>query len=355
MFYLCVICIIGFCVFLSWNDKNRRLNNLLLILLFLILVLQDGLRFEIGTDWKPYYSYFNDCLVKDEEGFEIGYKLSNVLIRSITKEYNIYLIIYAIIFYSIIFYTIKNQSIDPFLSILVLYYITLPYLGMNRQFIAIAICVFSVKYVLRKENKQFIIIIIIASCFHISALLFTVSYWLNRSFRIRTYWIIIGLVFIISLSNIVARIESIIPFLGQFIQAKLDLYVGSTSSNSMINTIFGFIKRFIFIFLSIYAIPNIHNNRSFYLFFNLYLFGISIYIIFNNSIFQIFVARLALFFNIFEIFLIPYIFTLFKKTFSKNVALLLLLGYGIIGINKAFSLYEVMVGYDIFRPYKTFL
>lgn len=325
--------------------------------MFIVLVLQDGLRWEIGTDWNNYYKYFNYCLVFDEQGFEIGYKILNILIRSITDSYSIYLIIYAIIFYAIIFRSTKKYSIDPLLSIVVLYYLTLPYLGMNRQFFAVAICLYSVTYIIQKRPLYFILTIAIASCFHISAVLFSIAYSLKRIYSLKFYLIIIIIACIANLMCIASRIESLLPFAGLFIRNKLDLYTSLGETNTLIGSITGIIKRLIWVILALLVSSSIKgkDRGNFYLFFNIYLMGCCFYLLFNNSIFQIFVSRLTIYFNLFEILLIPYIFKLFKSKPNKAIALIILFCYGVLTLGKGIDSYIPIVGYDIFRPYKAII
>ena len=78
------------------------------------MVFHDGFRWETGTDWTPYLIYFRDCLSLKVNYFDIGYGILSMLIRSITNEYSIFLIIHALLIYLLFFDCFKKYSVNPF-------------------------------------------------------------------------------------------------------------------------------------------------------------------------------------------------------------------------------------------------
>ncbi|HCE47565.1 MAG TPA: EpsG family protein, partial [Prevotellaceae bacterium] len=102
------------------------------------LVLHDGLRWFIATDWDVYYRFFRYCLLVkgDAVYFEPGYVLLNKIVRTVTDQYTVFLLLHAVIVYSLIGSTIYKYAAYPLLSLALLYAMMLGYLGMNRQYIA---------------------------------------------------------------------------------------------------------------------------------------------------------------------------------------------------------------------------
>ena len=79
-----------------WNEeKNKREGRTHLYLLMAIfwLILHDGLRWEIGTDWEPYYNLFTTL---DSGGHaDFGYMIVLRLFRLLSNNYTLFLICFV--------------------------------------------------------------------------------------------------------------------------------------------------------------------------------------------------------------------------------------------------------------------
>ena len=92
-------------------DLNIKLSDLqrnsIISFLYIIIVLQIGLRWETGTDWKPYLDNFENSqdssilLINALTGIEIGYGFFVFLIKKIFDNYSFFLLNYYIYMYQI--------------------------------------------------------------------------------------------------------------------------------------------------------------------------------------------------------------------------------------------------------------
>jgi len=345
----------------AYNDvfiKNKILFRLFGVLAVTWLIFHDGFRWGIGTDWDNYYNYFENIYNDNHEKLEIGYEVLTNIVRSFSENYSVFLVIHAVIVYSLISKTVFRFSINPFLSFLFLYSMMLTYLGMSRQYIAFAIIMYSYKYIIDKKFIFFILCISIAYLFHRSALLFIFAYFVNRQWSQKFILISLITVAIISISGIINLLPlNVFYLLNDDIGTKMTSYGDSNLIQANIFfTILSLLKRTFWIIIVLFFRSKIKNEKGYFDFiFNLYFISTLIYIVFNNTILQVIVARGLLYYNIAEIFLIPYILSLVKMDFLKKVAFLMLLIYGYLTINKAFEFYKKDLGVDIFRPYNSVL
>lgn len=101
---------------------------------------------------------------------EIGYLLLNSLVKLFTDESSFLFLIVATISISLYYKCIKAYAIYPLISLLI--YFSFIYcvkeLAQIRQGIAIAIFLYSLRYLIDNNFKKFILCIWLASCFHLS-------------------------------------------------------------------------------------------------------------------------------------------------------------------------------------------
>ena len=158
--YLLFVSLFFFFAFIEKSLANDNQRRVIVLVSFLLLIMFDGLRWESGTDWDSYHDYFTYCLGHDNEFMEYGYKISNMLIRVLTDNYTIFLILYSLFFYSMLFRFLQRYS-DVFFLSLFLYVATfLPYQGMHRQLLAIVICLNSIPFLLSCDKKKFVLIVL---------------------------------------------------------------------------------------------------------------------------------------------------------------------------------------------------
>lgn len=167
----------GFIALLSVMTKVKR-SELIFWSFILSLILFDGLRWEMGTDWGNYYKHFSVANVYIQPGFELGFIIYAYLIRSFTDNYSIYLFITTAFIYIGIFHTVFKMTNHSFLS---LFFLTghLPwYSGSLRQMMACVFFTLALKASMEKKLIKFLVLVTIGTTFHTTMIVFFPIYWL---------------------------------------------------------------------------------------------------------------------------------------------------------------------------------
>ena len=340
---------LDFCI-----DLNVKKKDLLYRILFFILVIQVGLRWETGTDWIIYKDNFENTtsiqmvLLGVLDGFEIGYGLFAYIIRDLTDNYVIFFFFFSIIYYLLILKAIKQLSPYPIISLLLFYTATMGVLGSNRQLIALAICLFSLQYVfIKKKPFYFFLLVIFASLFHTTAIIFAVYYFLDRDFKKYQIILVLGLSFIIGKTALPSLLfSSFGSILGGTAAMKAEIYSNTDKIQDASLSLIGLIRRIVYFALFLYNYDKLTQKiRSYRLLFNGFAFGLAFYFLFADTLI-ILVNRGSLYFNVMESFLLTSQLLIFVSK-ERGYLLFLIFVYSILLFFQSISAY-----YDLFIPYK---
>lgn len=336
----------------SLGAKTKKVHAYL-ICSILWIILYEGLRWEIGTDWGNYYSYF--VYGEESSHIEIGYQALMWLVHLFTDNYTIFILLITSFFYLTLASFLKKFAISPLMSLTIYYCLMVGLMGCNRQLIALFICLISLKYCFEKKLSKFLCCILIAFSFHTTSVIFTVAYFIiNRKIDTRYYVYAIVLSLFIGLSGIINKLPyiNLLVFLDASSAEKLSAY-----ANNDINgySFLGTIKRFAILLPCLLRQDKIRYDK-FESFLHLYIVGCVVYFVFNGSLLQIMAGRGALYFNVFEILLIPaFIKATFKGKRQQLCAWFFYFIFIIYIMNRDMNAYLTLAGegYDIFRPYKS--
>ncbi|WNF35315.1 EpsG family protein [Bacillaceae bacterium IKA-2] len=160
-------------------------NKLLVFGTIMTLVMVSGLRTNIGDTYFYRHSYeitnFTWDYIKSEK--DLGFGLLQMLLKMISTDPQLLIFTTALITNLLIVLVLYKYS--RLLEISLYVYITsgLFLVSMNgiRQFLAAAIIFAATKYILDGSWKKFFLVVIVASTFHQSALVFIPIYFLVRS------------------------------------------------------------------------------------------------------------------------------------------------------------------------------
>jgi hypothetical protein len=158
--------------------KEINGKKLILCSITSLLVIFDGLRWEMGTDWSTYNAMFNVADVHSTPGIDPGFMLYTSFMRNITDNYSVYLLITDAIIYFGIFYAVAR--ITDY-SLIALFYLmgTIPwYAGSLRQMIACVFFTLGVKATIDRKLTKFLVLMIVGLMFHVSIMPFFATYWL---------------------------------------------------------------------------------------------------------------------------------------------------------------------------------
>jgi len=344
MIYLITGVFLSFLSFIDIFYRNISNSKFNLWIALSILLFISSFRFEVGQDWINYLEFFE--ITSTADTLEYGYKLINNLFSNSGSSYNFFL--FFISFFTLFFInntliTLKYKVISVliYFSDLFLYY----NLSGMRQGIAIAITLFSLKYIIEKNLVKFLFIVFLASLFHISSIIFVLAYFAYSIKITRTkllYLIFIGIVFFVN-------IQFFIDFLLSTINSKKLIFylsLAEIQENNTVNFIIGLAKRSVVLIIFVLIPREMKNQYNLSSFVNIYILGFLIYAVFY-TINEDIAVRLSSYFLIFDIIIFSIFFQLNIASCKKFILFCIII---------SMSMYE-LYGYSesIVYQYKTFL
>lgn len=320
IFYILAV----FSIFDLFRRQYIQLKGLFFIYTILLLTFFAGLR--CGDQDYLSYGYIFD-LIRNTDIFNVtegtsiyyiepGFK---ILIKVITLfPVSNYIIFIIIAFIAVTLNLISAKKYSPYIFLTIIWYFAhtfvLKEMIQIRAGLACAICLFSIRFITEKKIIKFIISIIIAMSFHSAAIVFSLAYIFCQ---IKTSKKLLSILLIIAIF-----IGQFLP-LGSFIHLfgieKINLYVGSALYNRSIG-IFSNPTTIKSILITSMCLLNYENMRvklpHFEILFKIYLLSTIWLILFND--FAIIAGRVATFWSITEIILVPSFLLLMKKNLSNQ-------------------------------------
>lgn len=164
------------------SNYKTYINKIFFLLFFLFLFVFIGLRFKVGGDWDNYLVlYENFKYLNFKEAlffFEPGYSLFNILgnFLQIKDIWFVNLCSSALVCIFLFITFIKLEKYWLCLLIYYPYHILAVSLGYTRQSIAVAILLYAFLKLLQNNKIKFLIFLLIAVCFHKTAIIFILFY-----------------------------------------------------------------------------------------------------------------------------------------------------------------------------------
>lgn len=180
LLYNGILLVSTFFIYLSEKERTAIGRALCTTIAFFIVFLPAAFRFEIGRDYFSYQRIFNQIADGIYSGdIESGYYFLNWLVASLGLSYEwlVGLVAFLIYFIAFLSYPKKNRAVFHFFFFVIFYFASFNVLRSalvsSLSFLA------CMRYMENKRKTQFIVTILFASLFHISALLFIVFPFLN--------------------------------------------------------------------------------------------------------------------------------------------------------------------------------
>lgn len=204
--YFLIFALILAAYILSISFKlDRRAKNLLLFILFLMLLIFTGLRYEVGGDWESYLFWFNriknygiDLGLKEIISSDIGYNLVNLI--SAKFNLGIYGVntICAFLFLTGLFAFLNKRIPNPFFGLMIAYPYLIMVVGMGYTRQSVALGFTFIVYNLILENKPYkaLFFSILAFTFHKTGTISLILLFLNREIR-KKKWLTIMVIALI--------------------------------------------------------------------------------------------------------------------------------------------------------------
>lgn len=211
---------------LSDNDEitKRSKGIFFVILVGTILTLAAGLRFAVGTDYgnyaRLYQGYVNDwwnnVLTFNEPGLSIIAKISSLF----NSDYAGMFFLVSLITIPLYVRTIYKNC-DSFWLGITLYLLSGEWqhsFNGIKQYLAAAILFSGYRFLINREFKKYLLVVLLASCFHISALVMLLLYFfVPIKFGLKTAILMIISVIVIQYSydfmfNMISNIDATFSF-----------------------------------------------------------------------------------------------------------------------------------------------
>ena len=322
--------------------------------IFVVLFIFSAIRFGVGTDFLKYYQFTSGVIDIREKNYMLlePFNILLIVIGYLFHLPQFYFIISSLLISIFFYYGIKQNSKDYILSSFC--FISFPFFyleSMNiiRQFIAIAIVFYAIRYIYERNFLKYAFFVLIASLFHISALIAFILYISNifEFNRCKNIFLIIISILLGRIINFFLQILAYIPLF-----SKINYYLSTPQEGYQLF----FLSMIILntINLVLYNKINKIDEKNKFL---LDSFNIGCCIIFLFRDIPTIAGRLVFYFYIFLILIIPNYYLLFKQ--KKFVKLLLFTILIILFFTRIwYSAYLHDIGKmpsDPYIPYKTFL
>lgn len=335
---------IGEILFRKIGDKN-----FLYLSTFGVFLVFAGLKLQGGTDYFHYKEIYENITSSHftESLMEPFFGGSMFIVKYLGGTFGVFYFLVALCNLSLKFWIFHRLTPYLFPALLV-YSVGLFFERDNdgiRQGLSIAFCYLSIPYLLEQKNKLFFLFNLIAILFHYTSVIFLLC-WIFKSIKIGDKWILgtIGIMFLFPLLKL--SVVSFVHFLPiEVITVKLQFYLNSSYAEA-IGVNIGLLFRVLILLLFIKNRRRIKISDSLYfLLRNGFAFAVMISLLFYD--FEIIAHRLPYVFREFQIFIVPYFFTMFNKR-DKIVILtvvflfsLIMLSRFLFGINReAFEAYD---------------
>jgi hypothetical protein len=295
-----------------------------MFIIFLIII--TGFRYNIGTDYDSYVSWFFSLDWKYYEYIPEPFHMAlTELLRFLGFDYQMLFFIYAALTYIVLFLAIKRYDLDPVLPIIICVFLFFWSLWTNqiRQGLAIVIILWGTPYIATRKFKKYILTVFFATMVHYSAIVLGIFYFFTHKHYFK--WIHL----LVVLTAAICSILDIVPKIMEFILSNETLiYVKYFDYDNHEERIrLGFLFRILLFMFIIYSRPY-RKHKYENIIYNMYTLGLVGGFLFS---FSAAVARIAHYFEIFFALAIP----LYLSTINLQQK-------GIVALRSMITLYVVL-------------
>lgn len=345
----------------SYCKKNVNISYFFLFCYFVILA---GCRYKTGYDWNAYMSFFER--INDSHTFgkmETGYAWVNYFFKNCFDSYALMQFTEVFLCTLVLFKFCKLYSPYPFLSLFI-YASSLFFsynMGLTRQFIAMSVSMITAMLILSGKSLPALASVALAFLFHKSSLV-TLLFFVCNKVRLRKSFLVMLVVFSAFLNLFGAALvweisETVfsLPFFPSALR-KYSYYFANLiwASKMEYSSGLGFLLRMVLLLTVFIFKKNGTPSQNFV--FNAVLVGLFIAAFGRNIVI---IARLAKYFEMFEIILYAYLFELLRQKsipFFRPVIFLPLLLYFLIApyrFTKAISNVDGNSSWAMFSPWNS--
>lgn len=244
MFYLIIFLVLSVLACLQLHFSDQRSTRIIIALAALIMIAVAGLRFETGGDWDTYTAIFN-AVPSLSRGWlthplithrHIGVAFVALcsLVKTCGGSIQTLFFIVSAVNISLIALALPKYTRYPVLGLLAYYCLLFFSLEMIyiRQATAVSLCFFALQYMDSKRLVPYMLLVALASLFHVSAIVMVPLYWiLPRRIPTWAYVVSIGIgavVMLIGYPWITKVFLSVSSWLGDAYYQRALIYTSSS-------------------------------------------------------------------------------------------------------------------------------
>lgn len=364
IFYITIFIIVTILTYKIEKEYKKENKRKVLIIFFIVLIIAiltiiASIRYDVGTDFFNYIgTYEKYKTVEITKIFKLDIEITFALIAKIAYligNETIMFAIYSIITVGFIIASILKRKDKISISLSMFLYLFLFFLnsfnGM-RQYAAISIIAFSYTFISERKFLKFLICVIVASLFHNTAILFLPFYFLaqepkeNLSKKKRLLFLFLKIVIVCAILGIMLNINKFISiFAGLGIESFNRFYAYTNIERSGRNLMI-LVNLAVLMFVLIYRKKIVKYDKEN----NILFFFLVIDVVLTLSGFIAPVLkRIALYFEISQIYLLP---SIPKVVQNKKEKQFLTLGIMIYAV-AIFIISVYILGQSDLIPYKT--
>ncbi len=328
------------------KEEEVRKKQIIRIVCISFYILFFGFRGLIGWDWYNYYPFFEKLpllntphfsKIFNSLGFEIGFKIYSLAIKTLISNYNIYVLISTIINVTLLNIFLKRYTTHyafAFLIYLVMGGIPTE-IDLLRNSKSIFLFLISLKYVHERKFIPFLICNLIGVSFHTTSILFIPLYFVLTKVFSRNLFIILfiigNLIFVLQIQYL----EPILKFVAGLIGGKVSYLVSAyfeISGAKAYGLTIGYIERIIsFLLLIIYHDKLLKGNTYNVIFINSFMIYFLLFFYFGEI--RIVTLRITNLFYYPYWILMPAIYENIKIHTNKNIFLVYLVATSLLKTN----------------------
>lgn len=162
--------------------RQQLCNRVCLTAIFLILFLLSACRLNVGNDYAKYVEFMHLVNCDAYVPTEIGFNLLVKLIYGLSSYENFLLVFAFYSFVTVLFFLLAMYEQSDEFGLTFFLFMTLGYYFQTfstvRYYLALALALYSMKFVLRRQWGRFVILILLGATFHKSLLVVIPLYFL---------------------------------------------------------------------------------------------------------------------------------------------------------------------------------
>lgn len=291
----------------AWINKYKQF---FLFLSFFSLFVISSIRYNYGNDYESYYTWYNWIHIGGASPFksQVGFTWLNMIMPS----FYLMVLVISFLFLCSVYLLIKDNVEEQCYGLAVLIFVINPYLFLinlsaMRQSIAIALFIAAAYFAGKRKLVPYLLLILLASIFHTSALVLLPFYLIINDKRINVFFgVIISVVLLVFFIDSGLFNNSISFVLSIFDEKEYNYLYTDSTGNSLRATLLSLVS-LIYVVINLYKLSGKKLMYS-----KLYLVSM-ILAVFEFRLAML--TRIQMYFDIFSVVALPAIFYTNLKTY----------------------------------------